>query len=92
VPPDVAGERKAADWGEIIARFDLLAFDFQRHLHLRLTTVLNTHTWREFAALVSGLLSIDEHLVTGTGIVTIPATLIGAHFHTTDDSEEPTDE
>lgn len=92
VPPEVAGRRTTADWGEVIARFDLLAFDFQRHLNLRLTTVLRTHTWREFVALVSGLLSIDEHLVTGTGITTVPATLIGAHFHTTDDSEEPDDD
>jgi hypothetical protein len=64
----------------------------QRHLGLRLTVVLHTHTWREFAALVSGLLGLDEHLVTGTSITTVPATLIGAHFHTSDDSEEPDDE
>ncbi|PCN47012.1 hypothetical protein Csp2054_14310 [Curtobacterium sp. 'Ferrero'] len=92
MPPDVAGERTTADWGEIIARFDLLAFDMQRHLGLRLTTVLRTHTWREFAALVSGLLSIDEHLVTPGRIITVPGTLIGSHFHTPDDEEQRDDE
>lgn len=55
--------------------------------------MLHTHTWREFAALVSGLLGLDEHLVTPHGgITSFPATLIGAHFHTTDDSEGADDE
>jgi hypothetical protein len=53
--------------------------------------VLRTHTWREFAALLSGLLGLDDHYVTSTGIVSVPATLIGTHFHT-NDSEEPDDE
>jgi hypothetical protein len=92
VPADVTATRTAADWGEIIARFDLVAFDLQHHLGLRLTTVLTTYTWREFAALVSGLLGLVEHLVTPSGVKSIPATLIGAHFHTPDDDEEPEDE
>jgi hypothetical protein len=94
VPPDVSAERTAADWGEIFARLDLLAFDMQRHLGLRLTTVLRTHTWREFVALVQGLLGLDDHVVTAAGIHTFPASLIGAHFHTTsdDDGEEPSDD
>lgn len=87
----MASERKSADWGEILTRLDLVAFDLQRHLGLRLTTVLRTHTWREFAALVSGLLGLDDHFVTPGGITSVPATLIGAHFHT-NDSEEPDDE
>jgi hypothetical protein len=92
VPAEITATRTRADWGEIIARFDLVAFDLQHHLGLRLTTVLTTYTWREFAALVSGLLGLDEHLVTpGGGVTSIPATLIGAHFHTPDD-EEPADE
>jgi hypothetical protein len=53
--------------------------------------VLRTHTWREFAALVSGLLGLDDHFVTPGGITSVPATLIGAHFHK-NDSEEPDDE
>ena len=43
-------------------------------------------------ALVSGLLSIDEHLVTPGRIITVPGTLIGSHFHTPDDEEQRDDE
>ncbi|SBN64459.1 hypothetical protein GA0004736_3419 [Curtobacterium sp. 9128] len=41
---------------------------------------------------MSGLLGLDEYLVTGTGITSFPATLIGAHFQSINDSEEPTDD
>ncbi len=71
----------------ILTHLDLLAFDMQRHLGLRLTTVLHTHTWREFADLVSGLLGLEEHLVTPRGVTSIPATLLGSRFTTTDDEE-----
>lgn len=92
VPPDVTAERKTADWGAILTRLDLLAFDMQRHLGLRLTEVLRTHTWREFVVLVQGLLGVDEHLVTAGGVQTFPATLIGAHFHTTEQDDEGQDD
>ncbi|WIA99748.1 hypothetical protein [Curtobacterium sp. MCBA15_012] len=91
MPAEVTASRTTADWGRIVQRLDLLAFDMQHHLGLRLTTVLRTHTWREFAHLVSGLLGLEEHIVTGRGVTSIPASLLGAHFHTPDD-EEPADE
>lgn len=84
---------RRADWSEIITRLDLVAFDMARHLGgLRLTTVLNTYTWREFRALVNGLLGLDDHIVTPAGVQTFPATAIGALFQTTDDDEEQDDE
>jgi hypothetical protein len=54
---------------------DLLAYDFRRHLGLRLTDVLATYTWREFAHLVSGVLSE-------------PLSLTAAHFQREEPADE----
>lgn len=84
---------RRADWSLILAHLDLVAFDMARHLGgLRLTTVLNTYTWREFRTLVNGLLGLDEFVTTPAGVQAIPATSLGALFQTTDDDEEPDDE
>jgi hypothetical protein len=75
-------------WVDILGRPDLLAFDLQHHLGLRLPVVLRTYGWREFAALVSGLLALEKVIHTARGAQVIPDTAIGAHFHHDEEADD----
>jgi hypothetical protein len=55
---------------------DLVAFDFQRILHLDLGDQLPARSWRWFTNHVAGILSD-------------PSSLTAAHFHHEDDEETP---
>lgn len=85
-PPEVTGRQIRAPWDEVFAAFNILRFDFQRHLHIDLAEAIHTRSWRWFADQVNGLLSMQEFVSTSRGVVPLPGSLIAARFT---DAEEP---